>query len=98
MMKDQEKINMEINIGGEPIELAVPFQDQEFTRSVEEEINNLFAVWRRSFPKRSEKGLLAMMVYRYASYYKELTIKYQDAVRKAGECLGSLDDMLHKDP
>ena len=98
MMKDQEKINMEINIGGEPIELTVPFQDQELTRNVEEEINKLFAAWRRSFPKRSEKGLLAMMVYRYASYYKELTIKYQDATRKAEECLGSLDDMLNNFP
>lgn len=94
MMKDQEKINMEINIGGEPIKITVPFQNQELTRSVEDEINSLFAAWRRSFPKRSEKGLLAMMVYQYASYYKELTIKYQEATRKAEECLGNLDDIF----
>ncbi len=94
MMKDQEKINMEINIGGEPIQLTVPFQKQEFTRSVEDEVNNLFAAWRRSFPKRSEKGLLAMMVYQYASYYKELSVKHQEATRKAEECLGNLDDIL----
>lgn len=94
MMMDQEKINMEINIGGEPIKITVPFQNQELTRSVEDEINSLFAAWRRSFPKRSEKGLLAMMVYQYASYYKELTIKYQEATRKAEECLGNLDDIF----
>ncbi len=94
MMKDQEKINMEINIGGEPIKLTVPFQNQELTRSVEEEINNLYAAWRRSFPKRSDKGLLAMMVYQYASHYKELTIRYQEASKKAEECLGKLDDIL----
>lgn len=85
---------MEINIGGEPIKITVPFQNQELTRSVEDEINSLFAAWRRSFPKRSEKGLLAMMVYQYASYYKELTIKYQEATRKAEECLGNMDDIL----
>ena len=94
MMKDQDKINMEIKIGGEPIRLTVPFQNQELTRSVEEEINTLYATWHRSFPKRSEKGLLAMMVYQYASYYKELTIKYQEATRKAEECLDNLDDIL----
>lgn len=94
MMKNQEKINMEINIGGEPIKLTVPFQNQELTRSVEEEINNLYAAWRRSFPKRSDKGLLAMMVYQYASHYKELTIRYQEASKKAEECLGKLDDIL----
>ena len=27
-MKDQDKINMEIKIGGEPIRLTVPFQNQ----------------------------------------------------------------------
>ena len=31
-MKDQDKINMEIKIGGEPIRLTVPFQNQELTR------------------------------------------------------------------
>ncbi len=94
MMKDQEKINMEINIGGEPIKLTVPFQNQELTRSVEDEINKLYATWRRNFPKRSEKGLLAMMVYQYASHYKELSVKYQEAIGKAEECLGKIDSIL----
>lgn len=94
MMKDQEKINIEINIGGEPIMLVVPFQNQEQTREVEEEINRLFTRWRKSFPKRSEKGLLAMIAYQYASYYKELATKYQQAIDKADECLNRLDKML----
>lgn len=87
MMNDQEKINMEINIGGESIKLTVPFRNQELTRSVEEEINKLFDTWRKTFPKRSEKGLLAMIAYQYASFYKELTLKYQEALEKAEECL-----------
>lgn len=87
MMNDQEIIKMEINIGGEPIMLTVPFRNQELTRSVEEEANNLFDTWRKNFPKRSEKALLAMVAYRYASLYKELTIKYQEALEKAEECL-----------
>lgn len=94
MMKDQDKINMEIKIGGEPIRLTVPFQNQELTRSVEEEINTLYATWRRSFPKRSDKGLLAMMVYQYASHYKELTVRHQEAFLKAEECLGKMEDLL----
>lgn len=94
MMKDQEMINMAINIGGEPIKLSVPFQDQEQVRNVEEEINSLYAAWRRNFPKRSEKGILAMMVYRYASYYKQLSIRHQEAIDKAEQCLRELDDAL----
>lgn len=93
-MKDQEKINIEIHIAGEPIKLTVPFQDQDLTRDIEEEINTLFNRWRRSFPKRSEKGLLAMMLYRYASYYKGLTIKYQEAAHLAKECLEDAKNIL----
>lgn len=94
MMKDQDKINIEINIAGEPIKLTVPFQDQELTRDIEAEINTLFNQWRHSFPKRSEKGLLAMMLYRYASYYKDLTDKYQKATRLAKDCLGDVNAIL----
>lgn len=90
MMKDQEKINIDINIGGEPIKLTVPFDKQDFTRDVESEVNNLFNTWRRRFPNRTEKGLMAMMLYQYASYYKELTDKYQAGILKAEECLARL--------
>lgn len=92
MMKDHEKINIDINIGGEPLRLTVPFGKQDFTRDVELEVNNLFTTWRRRFPNKTEKGLLAMMLYQYASYYKELTEKYQEGVLKAEECLTRLAD------
>ncbi len=94
MMKDQELINMEINIGGEPIKLSVPFQDQELIRTVEDEINGLYATWRRNFPKRSEKGILAMMIYRYASYYKKLSINHQEAIDIAAKCLENLESSM----
>lgn len=93
MMKDPEKIQMEINIAGEHITLDVPFQNQEMTRDVEKEANNLYAKWRSKFPKDSEKHLLAMMVYQYASYYKDLTNRYMEAKKKASECLGSIEDI-----
>ncbi len=93
MMKDPEKINMEINIGGERITLDVPFQKQNLSRDIESEINNLYSKWRSSFPKKTDKQLLAMLVYQYASYYKELTLRYQEAHKKALECLESIQDI-----
>lgn len=92
MMKGLEKINIDIKIGGEPIKLYIPFENQDFTREVEAEINSLYTRWRESFPSRTDKSLMAMMVYQYASYYKELTRKYEDAVKKAEECLSLFDD------
>lgn len=78
---------MEISIGGETIELIVPFQDQELNRSVEDEINQLFSQWRKSFPKKSEKGLMAMIVYKYALKYRQMMQQMQEATQKAEECL-----------
>lgn len=92
MMKDREEKNIEININiaGEPIRRTVPFDKQDFTRDVEAEVNNMFSIWRTRFPNKTEKGLLAMMLYQYASYYKELTEKYQAGILKAEECLAKL--------
>lgn len=87
MMNDKEKINIDINIGSEKIRLTVPFEMQDQTRSIEDELNSLLKRWVRAFPKRSEKNLLAMMLYHYASYYRELTEKHLEAISKAENLL-----------
>lgn len=92
MMKGLEKINIDIKIGGEPVKLYIPFENQDFTREVEAEVNSLYARWREAFPSRTDKSLMAMMVYQYASYYKELTRKYQEAVKSAEHCLSLLEE------
>ena len=94
MMKDQEKTYIDIKIAGEPIKLLVPFDSQDFTRDVEREVTSLFAKWKHSFSSQTEKSVLARMVYQYASYYRELKIKYEEAVKKAEECLGKFDTEL----
>lgn len=97
MIKDQEnikKINIEVNIGGEPFTLSVPFQDQERVREVEDEINAIYSQRRHTFPDRSEKKLMAMLLYQYASRLNDLTRKYHKATRLAQECSDNLDSLL----
>lgn len=90
MMKGLEKINIDIKIGGEPIKLQIPFENQDFVREVEAEVNSLYVSCREDFPSRTDKSLMAMMVYKYASLYKDLTRKYQEAVKSAEHCLSLL--------
>lgn len=90
-MDDSEKINMKINIGGQPVWLTVPFGKQDMVRDVEAEIGRLYASWRKTFPSRDNHELLAMIAYQYASHYKELSLKYEDAARLARECEEGLD-------
>lgn len=89
MKKDREekKIEININIAGEQMLRKVPFDKQNFTREVEADVNNLFSEWRRRYPSRSDKCLLAMIAYQYASFYKELADRHQAGILKAEECL-----------
>lgn len=92
-MDDSEKINMKINIGGQTVWLTVPFGKQNMVRDVEAEIGRLYASWRKIFPTKDNHELLAMIAYQYASHYKELSLKYEDAMRLARDCEAGLDDI-----
>jgi len=90
-MDDSEKVNMEINIGGQVVKLSVPFSKQDFVRDVEDEIGKLFQSWRKNFPRKDERELLAMIIYQYASYYRELTSRHEEAMNLTQQCLNDID-------
>ncbi|MBD5207036.1 MAG: cell division protein ZapA [Bacteroidales bacterium] len=79
-MEDSEKVNIDINIAGQLITLNVAFDRQDFVRDVEEEINSLFSKWQLEYPRRDERQILAMMVYRYAEYYTDLVAIHKKAM------------------
>lgn len=86
-MTDLEKIKMFLNIGDQRFSMTVPFAKQDFVRDVESEVDGLYRKWRLSFPSKSDKEILAMVAYQYASFYNELKTQYAEAARKATECL-----------
>lgn len=90
-MKRREQIKMSLNIGGQPLTVNVPFDRQEFARDTEEEIDSLYRSWRREFPKKSDKELLAMVAYQYASFYRDLTERQRLAAKLAEECIDLID-------
>lgn len=85
---------MRVNIAGENISLAVPFDEQDFVRDTERRIAELFDSWRERFPSKSVRELLAMMTYQYASYYEALNLRQTDTLRSLAECNARLDDIL----
>lgn len=92
-MSSTEKIKMTLNIGGTPIAVTVPFENQEFVREVEESVDNLYKIWRHDFPTRTDREVLAMVAYQFASYYNELRIRYTSASQKAENCIRALDKL-----
>lgn len=96
-MNDSDSIKMEINIAGERIFLTVPVSMQKAVRSTEQHVSDLYRQWRRDFPRKSDKELLAMMAYQYASYYDELLRRQDDSRIKAAEINARLDSLLGDD-
>lgn len=85
---------MRIKIAGMSIPLTVGFEEQDHVRDTERLVADLFDTWRKMFPTKSEKELLVMMTYQYASYYLALS---RDRDRIASDLLEFekvLDDRL----
>lgn len=93
-MTTESNVKIEINIAGEPIRLAVPFEKQESVRECEAAVNALFSEWRRKFPKKSNSELMAMIAYQYASFYRELSARYDALTAGISETSARLDSLL----
>lgn len=97
-MPKPEIVKIEISIASQRIPLSVDIDTVGAIRDVEAQIDALFRRWRKDFPAKSEKELLAMMAYQYASYYRELTIRYKEAAAQAQACDSELDRLLDSHP
>lgn len=91
---NSEKITMEVNIAGEIISLTVPFSRQEAVRKTEAELGALYRMWSRELPGKTPRELLALMAYRFASAYMELTQKHEEAAEEAEDLLMTASRLL----
>lgn len=83
---------MFLNIGDQRISLTVPFDRQDFVRDVESKVDRLYRKWRLSFPSKTDREILAMVAYQFASYFSELKERYDAAAEKAATCLRHIGD------
>lgn len=90
-MNDSEKIKIFLNIGDQRISLNVPFDRQKFARNVEKDVDSLYRKWRQSFQGKSDKEIMAMVAYQYASFYAELGERYNEAHRLAEVCMRNVN-------
>ncbi|MCM1153591.1 MAG: cell division protein ZapA [Muribaculum sp.] len=99
MDKDKEhQIKLDINIAGERIILTSPFSRQEAVRATEKNVNDLFNTWRHDFPNKSDKEILAMMAFQYASFYHELLAIQKEARSLAVMADSKLRDIIQDNP
>lgn len=90
-MNDSEKVNMFLNIGDQRISLTVPFDRQDFVRNVEGKVEQLYRKWRQAFQSKTDKEIMAMVAYQFASHYSELKERYEQASELANRCLDHIE-------
>ncbi|MDE7109808.1 MAG: cell division protein ZapA [Muribaculaceae bacterium] len=96
-MNDSDKVKMTINIGGEHMQIAVPFNRQDAVRDAEKAVAQLFDAWKLKWPRHSDTRILAMAAYQFAISYQDLLSLHEKAVAKAQECDSRLQNLLDGD-
>lgn len=94
MTDDRDKIKMHIDIAEEHITLHVPFSTQNRVRDTERDIRDLYSIWRKKYPAKTNGELLAMIAYQYASYYHDLLDRHIRALALVGECTAQAQSIL----
>ena len=90
----KDTVKLEINIAGEPIQLTVPYQTQDRVRDTEKAINDLYSDWRVKFPRKTPQELTAMIAYQYASFFYDLSERYETMSRELSEISARLDLLI----
>lgn len=95
-MNDTDKVKMILNIGGEHLTLTTDFNRQEAIRDAEKIASDKFKEFRKQYPERSDREILAMVAYQIAYYYQELFNSHKEAAKVANELETELDAILHE--
>lgn len=93
-MAGKDKVQLYITIADEKIELNADLDHIEEIHRVEQRVDDLFRNWRKRFPAKTSRQLLAMMAYQYASFYHSLEGKMKAATVEAEEIEKLLQDAL----
>lgn len=93
-MSVPEKVKMTLHIGGEYLQIAVPFNRQDAVRDAEKAVAELFDAWKLKWPKHSDTRILAMVAYQFSLHYQDLLALHEKAAELAESCDEKLGALL----
>lgn len=87
---------MTINIGGQQLLLSVPFNRQNAVRDTEKAVASFYDSWRKKYPEKNDRELLAMLTYQFAMFYHDLQEGLERANSIAEDCLLRMDTVIQQ--
>lgn len=94
MKGNRDTIKLTFTIGDQRITLNVPDSRREFAKDTAAEIDALYRKWKRDFPKKTDREVLAMIAYQYASFLGELKERHEKAIASASGILRTATEAL----
>ena len=96
MNSKEIKINIEVKIAEERVALRIPFSEQDAVRMIESEIRLLIKELMKKYPAKSQKEILAMATYNYASAYYYLAKQREMEIEEADKLLEDAEKLSGK--
>lgn len=96
MNSKEIKINIEVKIAEERVALRIPFSEQDAVRMIESEISLKIKELMKNHPAKSQKEILAMATYNYASAYYYLAKLREKEIEEAEKLLDDAKKLYGK--
>ncbi|MDE6022937.1 MAG: cell division protein ZapA [Muribaculaceae bacterium] len=96
MNSKEIKINIEVKIAEERVAFRIPFSEQDAVRMIESEIRLKIKELMNRYPAKSQKEILAMATYNYASAYYYLAKQREIEIEEADNLLVDAEKLCGK--
>jgi len=90
---EHKNVPIKINIAGHQLSLEVALEEQDQIRDVEQRVNAIFNDWQRRYPHKKDSELLAMLTFRYASFYYARKREEQQLMQHIEKATAALEDV-----
>jgi hypothetical protein len=92
-MKEVQQITLKL-ADTAPMRIKVQRDTEEVVREAERNVNKVWSTWRREFPDKSSRDILAMTAYQFAKLYFQLQHTIESQEKLLSDFEGELDRLL----
>ena len=90
-----DRLNITLNIADQPgMALTIKRSDEEVARTAEYNVNQLWNKWRAKYATKSSPQVLAMVAYKFAELYYQLSATSAESLRELEKFEQGLDEIL----
>lgn len=95
MPMNEKKVPIKITIAGFAMQLEVSIGEQDLIREAEKRVNSIFSDWEKKYPHKSAAQLLAMLTFRFASFYYASCERERSLAMQVDSLAGEINSVVN---